>query len=96
MPPKNQDLSDSPAGVQALQILLDKLRNNEYPPGTPLRETVLAVEFNLSRNAVRWKSFSSARRYGAGSISAARRNARWAFSSTMSARSALIRTEVVE
>ena len=53
MPSRNQDLSDSPAGVQALHILLDKLRNNEYPPGTPLRETVLAVEFDLSRNAVR-------------------------------------------
>ena len=53
MPSRNQELSDSPAGVQALHILLDKLRNNEYPPGTPLRETVLAVEFNLSRNAVR-------------------------------------------
>lgn len=50
---KKPDISDSPAGIQALEILIDKLSNNEYPPGTPLRETVLAVEFKLSRNAVR-------------------------------------------
>ncbi len=44
---------NQPAGVQALQMILSKLYKGEFESGKPLKESVLANEFELSRNAVR-------------------------------------------
>jgi|GEM_PF-5521792 DNA-binding GntR family transcriptional regulator len=50
---KTMEIEKQPAGLIALQRLIDKLKRGDFEPGQPIRESVLADEFGLSRNAVR-------------------------------------------
>ncbi len=50
---KNVETEKQPAGILALQLLIEKLKRGDFKPGQPIRESVLADEFGLSRNAVR-------------------------------------------
>ena len=45
--------ADNPAVVQALDIFVDRIRRGKIRYGQPLKETVIAQQENLSRNAVR-------------------------------------------
>lgn len=47
------DMEKQPAGIIALGLLIEKLKRGEFQAGQPIRESVLAEEFGLSRNAVR-------------------------------------------
>lgn len=49
----SKDTDGKPAGVVALELLVQRLINGEFTMGQPLRETCLARELGLSRNAIR-------------------------------------------
>ncbi len=56
---KNAELEEitgglkQPAGIQALQMIIQKLNHGEFVSGQSIKESVLAKEFELSRNAIR-------------------------------------------
>ena len=51
---KNAD--SKPASMIVLDIFAQKILDGEYRSGDRLKETLLAVEFGVSRNAVRKRS----------------------------------------